>query len=200
MKSKKRIVILLISFFTLLISCGEKGAAANRTIVIQPFDGFSPTLTKRIYHEIKALHSSVLLKESIALPKEAYYAPRNRYRAEIVLRHLSLRGNADTVVIGLTEKDLSTTKGEVYDWGILGLGYCPGSACVVSTFRLTKTNLNEQFYKVAVHELGHTQGLPHCPEKTCFMRDAEGGNPLNEEKGFCTSCQSFLESKGWKFN
>jgi archaemetzincin len=82
----------------------------------------------------------------------------------------------------------------------MGLGFCPGNVCVASTFRLSKKNLKEQFYKVAIHELGHTQGLPHCEDKSCFMRDAEGGNPLNEEHGFCEVCKLFLKSKGWELN
>lgn len=195
----KTVLLLIAVLFSFLLSCNRNAAEANRIIVIQPFEGFNPTLSKTIYKEISDLHSSVILRPTIALPQEAYYTPRKRYRAEVLLRHLSKLGSVDTVVIGLTHKDISTTKGNVHDWGILGLGYCPGPACVVSTFRLAKTNLHEQFYKVALHELGHTQGLPHCPERTCFMRDAEGGNPLNEETGFCASCMSFLESKGWRF-
>lgn len=79
----------------------------------------------------------------------------------------------------------------------MGLGYCPGNACVVSTFRLARNNTATQFYKVAIHELGHTQGLPHCKNKTCYMRDAEGGNPLDEETGFCAPCTTILRNKGW---
>jgi archaemetzincin len=82
----------------------------------------------------------------------------------------------------------------------MGLGFEPGNACVISTFRLSKTNFAAQFYKVALHELGHTQGLPHCPNKTCLMRDAEGSNHLDEETGFCPSCKAYLKSKGWLIN
>lgn len=82
----------------------------------------------------------------------------------------------------------------------MGLGYRPGNACVASSFRLTKKNKTQQFHKVALHELGHTQGLPHCPDKSCLMRDAEGGNPLDEEKAFCASCRQYLKSKNWKLN
>ena len=84
------------------------------------------------------------------------------------------------------------------DFGVMGLGYRPGNACVASTFRLNAENKSEQFYKVAIHELGHTQGLKHCPDKTCFMRDAEGKNPTNEEKDFCQNCKKVLRSKHWK--
>ena len=38
-------------------------------------------------------------------------------------------------VIGLTESDISTTKGEYDDWGIFGLGNLSGRACVVSDYR-----------------------------------------------------------------
>ncbi len=82
----------------------------------------------------------------------------------------------------------------------MGLGYCPGNACVVSTFRLDKDNLSNQFYKVAIHELGHTQGLPHCTAKTCLMRDAEGKNNLDNEFDFCEKCKKLLKAKGWNFN
>ena len=80
----------------------------------------------------------------------------------------------------------------------MGLGYTPGQACVVSTYRLAASGRDSQLYKVAVHELGHTQGLQHCKDTTCFMRDAEGGNHLDAEKGFCPDCKRFLRNKGWR--
>jgi archaemetzincin len=30
------------------------------------------------------------------------------------------------------------------------------------------------------------------------MRDAEGGNPLDEEKDFCKNCTKFLKNNGWQ--
>lgn len=54
-----------------------------------------------------------------------------------------------------------------------------------------------QLFKVAIHELGHTEGLPHCPVKSCFMRDSEGRNPTNEEKEFYPKCKKQLIDKGW---
>jgi archaemetzincin len=102
------------------------------------------------------------------------------------------------VTVGLTNKDISTDNGNIPDWGVMGLGYQPGKSCVVSTFRLSKRNLKEQYFKVAIHELGHTQGLPHCPNKTCLMTDAEGKNNTDKENGFCEKCKAFLIAKGWK--
>jgi len=165
--------------------------------VIQPFGNFSETDANRILKEIKQLNPNAVLSANIPFPAEAYYKPRNRYRAEILLQYLKKTIGKDSVVIGLSLLDISTKKGEVEDWGVMGLGYRPGNACVVSCFRLSKQNKQEQFYKVALHELGHTEGLPHCPTQSCLMRDAEGGNPLDDEKDFCNSCKKFLQSKHW---
>ncbi|MFL9484232.1 matrixin family metalloprotease [Chitinophagaceae bacterium LWZ2-11] len=171
-----------------------------KVIAIQPFGNFSPQLVQNVFRQIWLIDSNVILLKDRPLPASAFYAPRNRYRADSLISVLSKNIGNDTIIIGLTEKDISTRKGYIQDWGVMGLGYCPGNACIVSTYRLDKSNLNEQFFKVAIHELGHTQGLPHCPNKTCFMRDAEGGNKANEEADFCSSCKAFLRKKGWILN
>ena len=79
----------------------------------------------------------------------------------------------------------------------MGLGLCPGNACIASSFRLSKTENMRQLFVISIHELGHTQGLSHCLLKTCFMRDAEGKNPTNEETEFCPKCKNYLVKRGW---
>lgn len=130
----------------------------------------------------------------------AYYPARNRYRADSLLLYLKKQTPKGHVTLGLTSKDISCTNGDIPDWGIMGLSYCPGKASVTSTYRLSKKNLLEQFFKTSIHELGHAMGLDHCPVKTCFMRDAEGKNTTNEEKEFCPKCKKFLIEKGWNLN
>ena len=89
---------------------------------------------------------------------------------------------SSTRVLGLTQKDISTTKGEFEDWGIFGLGNMPGQAAVVSSHRLRrkakgKAHLRKRVVNTAIHEVGHTLGLGHCSEhaQRCPMLDAEGG-------------------------
>jgi archaemetzincin len=122
---------------------------------------------------------------------------KTRYRADSLIAYLSKTTKPGFLTIGLTDKDISTTKEKIADWGIFGLGYCPGKSCIASTFRLKGKNRFEKLFKVAIHELGHTQGLDHCPVKTCLMRDAEGKDHLNEEKEFCGKCKSVLVKAGW---
>ena len=200
----KAVSILLIFLF--FCSCfGKKDstasvADANIVIDLQPFDGITKAQADYVFTELKKNYSYISIKKTIALPIAAYYPARKRYRADSLIHFLSTHSERGHKTIGLTSKDISTTKDGIEDWGVMGLGFCPGNACITSTFRLSKTETNMQLFKVVIHELGHTFGLPHCLVKSCFMRDAEGRNPTNEEKDFCTRCKLFLKHKGWIIN
>jgi archaemetzincin len=132
------------------------------------------------------------------LPEETYYQPRNRYRADKLIRHLRDTYSTQKVV-GLTSKDISTTSGEQEDWGIMGLAFRPGKSCVISTFRTFRGARNEEhkkerLNKVVIHEFGHTLGLPHCENSECVMRDAQGKvATVDQVNDFCTSCKSRIE-------
>lgn len=189
----------------LTVSCSEKTPLSKTdeqpmTILIQPFRDISPQETAIAAEGIRKVYPNIKVLDPIDFPENAYYKERNRYRADSAIKFLNTRTKEGFVTIGLTTKDISVTKGKIKDYGIMGLGYRPGKACIASKFRLNKKNADEQFFKIAIHELGHTQGLKHCPEKSCFMRDAEGGNPTDEETDFCSSCKTFLIHKNWKFN
>ena len=199
-----RNIYLIIIFTSLLFSCNNKKPDSKhdsfKTINIQPFNGISKDQITLVVNEIAKVYQYVVLNNTIVLPQLAFSRERNRYRADSLIRFLNDRTNENHVTIGLTNQDISTTKDSIKDWGVMGLGYCPGKACVASTFRLSKDEQKMQLFKVAIHELGHTEGLPHCSVKSCFMRDAEGRNPTNEEKEFCPKCKKYLMAKGWKFN
>ena len=174
-----------------------KSVATKPIICIQPFGAINENEVRAVKDSLLKIYPLVQIKNSIALPEFAYYEKNKRYKADSLLKFLKATSNYSELLIGLTEKDISTTKDKIEDWGVMGLGNCPGNTCVVSTFRLAKENRKSQLFKVAIHELGHTQGLPHCPTPTCYMRDAEGKNPTNEEKGFCEKCKKYLKLTNW---
>lgn len=196
-------IVFCFTLFSLIFSC-EKSKLSDLkseeeiTILIQPFEDVKPKQLEEISENIRKIYPKIKILEPIDFPKNAFYQPRNRYRADSIIKYLRTKTPENSVTLALTNKDISVTKGKVADFGVMGLGYRPGKACVASSFRLNTKNKNEQFYKIAIHELGHTQGLKHCPDKTCFMRDAEGKNPTNEEKDFCQNCKKVLRSKHWK--
>jgi len=190
--------ILLFSILSCTKGKNENNKVNQKVIIIQPLGDFNKAQAKKVFSEIKMINPNLVLLENIHFPENSYYKPRNRYRADSIIKSLKSKIGEDSVIVGLSNLDISTTKNEIKDWGVMGLGYKPGKACVVSDFRLSPKNKNQQFYKLVLHELGHTEGLPHCAVKTCLMRDAEGGNPLDEEKDFCNTCKSFLKTKGWQ--
>jgi archaemetzincin len=141
--------------------------------------------------------------ERVALPAKAYYKPRKRYRAEKLLDFLEERAPEDAYrMLGLTGVDISTTKGKIHDWGILGLASIDGVAGVISMFRCRKGARNRlhariRLAKVAVHEVGHTLGLGHCPNRGCLMEDARGKvTTCDREYDFCARCRQKLTAWG----
>lgn len=198
-------LLLYLSLFN-LVACSNRDRTVETTnpnprkticIDIQPFPDMSLDLIVKVNAELLKITPNVAINRTIALPASAYYSKRGRYRADSLIRFLKSKTPEGHITIGMTTKDISTTKGQKEDYGIMGLGYQPGKACVVSTFRLKKRNLTDQFVKLSLHELGHTAGLPHCPISTCFMRDAEGKNQFDKETGFCDRCKTYLTVKGW---
>lgn len=136
-----------------------------------------------------------------ALPKLAYYTPRNRYRADKLIDWLlEVRPDSVDFILGLTTSDISHTKGDIEDFGIMGLAYRPGRSGIVSTFRVGKKakgqhQFVERFSKIVLHELGHNFGIEHCTHsKHCLMRDAYGTVITldSEPKDVCEKCRKRL--------
>ncbi len=193
-----KLAIFIISAAFTLLQNPAKPINQPITIAIQPFNDMADTDINFIALQLKKYYPKVVVLSKIAIPKMAYYEPRNRYRADSLLKFFSRKQTKNVVYIGLTNKDISASRNNIPDFGIMGLGYRPGIACVASSYRLNKKNKQEEFFKVAIHELGHTQGLKHCAVKTCFMRDAKGKNHTREETDFCEHCSTILRLKGWQ--
>lgn len=171
-------------------------AAPAKIVIIQPLGSeASVKEATAIYRQFKLILPSIKLAPVRPLPGFAYYKPMNRYRADSLISWMGRIAGKNETWLGITTTDISTTHRGKSDWGVMGLGFHPGNACVASSYRMKdKTH----FWKVAIHELGHTVGLPHCPVKSCFMRDAEKRNPTAEETAFCPSCKARLKQAGWK--
>jgi archaemetzincin len=180
-------------------------ADSRRAIYIQPLGAALPAedvaLVKTALEGLIGL--DVRLLPRAALPLSAFYRPRGRYRAEKLLDFLDGRLPPDGArILGLTAADISTTKGRFTDWGVLGLGRLDGASSVISEFRCRMNargpaQARERLAKVAVHELGHTLGLAHCPTRGCLMHDAEGQvATCDGEYDFCDRCRRLLAAAG----
>ncbi|MFM9946195.1 MAG: Zn-dependent protease [Bacteroidia bacterium] len=194
---KKYLIFFVLILF---ISC-SKNKWDNTTIAILPMG-----LDSNRYYLIDEMKSSieenpdfkVIILKEVDLPKSAWYQPRKRYKADKILKHLkAIKPDSVDYILAFTSADISVNKNGNKDWGIFGLGFEPGKASVVSTFRLgkNKRQLNRRVLKITKHELGHNFGLHHCKNsKTCVMNSAEGSIKTVDRVSniFCKKCKEKL--------
>jgi archaemetzincin len=123
-----------------------------------------------------------------------------RFRGDQLVEWLGAEKSMGSLaILGIMSRDLSATKGRVYDWGVMGVASPWLQAGVISTYRLaghdaSASLVTRRLCQVAVHELGHSLGLPHCPVSRCVMNDAEGGiGAVDRSSGkFCPRCRARL--------
>jgi archaemetzincin len=185
---------------------GAEAMVVKPSIVLQPLGSSLPLAQlNAVSAAITAFYAvTVTLAEPLPLPRAAFYAKRRRYRAEKLLDFLIQSGRDEArVTLGLTAVDISTTKPPFDDWGILGLATLDGASAVLSSFRCQRQAKNIEharvrFAKTAVHELGHSFGLDHCPTPGCIMHDGEGSVLTTDtEHDLCPSTRARLAHDGW---
>lgn len=203
-------MIRLSTFFVLSIVClsCENNNILDFTlqptqVAIQPFGQFPKDILKEVQAGIDSMYDieSTIL-QPIDLPKQAYYAPRNRYRADSLIRYLKrIKPRRYDKILGVTTADISTTKGDYQDFGIMGLGFRPGKSCVGSIYRVQRGAINRKhlinrFRKVTIHELGHNFGLKHCTyDSECLMQSAKGKTTTIDKADeiLCTNCRRQIQ-------
>ena len=202
-------MILLAGFLT-LFSCSEN---PQKKIAIQPFGNFDAALKDSVVSSINKTYGfEVTALPYLDIPKSAFINVKSpRYRADSILRILE-RNKPDGFdhVLGLTALDISATKRDkngntlkpaykYEDWGVFGLGACPGESCVTSTFRIKTSDHKlflERLKKICNHEIGHNLGLPHCESSDkCVMKDAAESIKTVDQVHLvlCEDCKSTIE-------
>lgn len=209
---KKKIVLIILGMALLLMSSssscgGTLGYSENVSgdtlcpdpptglvVELQPMGDFSSKETELLEKELEEHVYSVYgiasggIAPIMKMPVSCYYAPRKRYWAGKLLRHI--HSEAD-ITIGLTHCDISMSIHGHYNYGIMGLSLRPGNACVVSTYRVKR---REDLWKVTAHELFHACGLSHCPKDNphCLMQDAHGKDTFYKKSKLCKDCEKAI--------
>ena len=151
----------------------------------------------------ETLRCGVLL-EPQRLPPDPYYDPmRRQHDSTRIVEHLAKTFDApDEKILGVAEVDLFIPI-LTFVFGEAQLG---GRAALLSIARLRQTfyglpeepeRLYHRAEKEALHELGHTLGLVHCPDYACLMHFS---NSIEEVdlKGdqFCRNCGERVRAWG----
>jgi predicted Zn-dependent protease len=176
--------IRLAALCLLVLATSPAWARGPYMVCLQPLGKHDASLLAPIARGLEQAYGVPVRRlPALPLPASAWYPPRSRYRASKLLDHLRSAvlpaQPACDAVVGFTAVDVSMTKGEHADWGVLGLSYLRGRVGVVSSFRMhrhaDRALLVRRATKVVIHEFGHVLGLAHRREGAdCIMNDAGG--------------------------
>jgi archaemetzincin len=172
-------------------------------ILVLPLPGAEALSMELLSLEIESLlHCPVVLGEGLRNVDLAYDPSRDQYNSRRLLEMLhTLRPPEADRILGVTGLDLFIP---VLTF-VFGEAQLQGPASVVSYFRLDNRYyglpedpqlLQDRLVKEAVHELGHTFGLLHCPDTRCVMRSSTYVEQIDlKDSQFCMDCGETLHKR-----
>ncbi len=147
----------------------------------------------------RIFRSKVELGKEIPIPQDSYDSKRRQYHSTIILRKMQVvKPKNFDLMLGVIDVDLYVPELNF----VFGEADVSSGITVISLARLRqeiyglrpdKRVFHERAIKEAIHELGHTYGLDHCPNPKCIMyfsnsiRDTDRKGP-----GFCNNCKNKL--------
>jgi archaemetzincin len=177
-------------------------ASGPRTIVVAPVGDFDPEIVAEIGRGIERVFRTAIRVERILADLAfAFDANRRQYHSTAILRALEAAAPRDAFkVLALVRADLFIPiLTHVYGEAQLG-----GTACVLSTCRLIHApalragteGAAGRLVKEALHELGHTFGLRHCPDPACLMHYCRSEQDVDRKScDPCRYCRVLLEDE-----
>lgn len=177
-----------------------------RFLYLFPFGTIDKKLLEKLGKNLeKKFGLPTKIVSPIPVPDYTYSKMRKQYDGSKILQELNRMDFLDAEkILGICQVDLFA---EDLNF-IFGQAEAPGNVCLISLFRLDPkfyykrpnlvANSQEIFYqrilKEAIHELGHTYGLSHCPDSKCVMHFS---NTLSDtdtkQENFCQKCGKLFE-------
>lgn len=165
-----------------------------------PLGDIDPLLIKKLSKDLASKFKvDCRILKAVDLPSETYNPERNQYQAEKILERISeFELPVKSKTLGICDLDLYATDSNF----IFGQAEIGDRDCLISLFRLNPKFYGEKFdeqifysrvLKEAMHELGHTFGLRHCPDSKCVMHFSNSLKDTDyKESEFCEGCKRRL--------
>jgi archaemetzincin len=144
----------------------------------------------------------VVVDETVPLREEAFDEKRRQYQSHVILSEVqgcAVRKPSLNRVLGVVDADIFVPELNF----VFGEATCPGKAALISLWWLRPEFYGEspnmalfleRALKEAVHELGHTLGLRHCPRSSCVMHFSNSISDTDIKQSlFCDKC--YLHAK-----
>lgn len=151
---------------------GEREASileppARMGLTLLPIAPIEASVVHDLAGAMSAMGYRVTVVAEHPMPAGSYVPSRRQHQAEALVE--LARQQAGDRVLAVTEADLYSDDLNF----VFGLADARGRAAVISVHRLRAGGdarvFHERVVKEAVHELGHTTGLGHCPDPRCVM-------------------------------
>jgi len=162
-------------------------------VTLLPFQGTPFHVLDWLAADLQDRGFSTLIPAPAPLPPEAYAPERHQYSAGPLLA--IVHAVPGQHVLGITDRDLYSKELNF----VFGMAEHPGKAAVIALPRLQIGADGDRFcmrvLKEALHELGHTFGLGHCPNPRCVMHFSNSLIDTDyKQAAFCPPCQTRLPS------
>ncbi len=161
----------------------------------QTLEGLSTSLQK-------VFSVSVVLHEPVGLPASSFDPTRHQNLSTPILKSLARFKSSLTQVervLGVVDVDLYAADLNF----VFGEADPKEGVAVISLARLRQEFyglppddklLQDRALKEAVHELGHTYGLGHCPDQACVMHFSKNLEDTDKKSwNFCAKCNPVRE-------
>jgi archaemetzincin len=135
-------------------------------------------------------------------PFAAHDPERGQFSSTALLRMLREAAPSGGKILGVTAEDLFVPV-LTFVFGEADLG---GTAAIFSLHRLRpefygipaqEGLLADRAVKEALHEIGHTFGLTHCPQADCAMRASTNAGQVDlKPASFCPGCAAAIDGAG----
>ena len=169
----------------------------NIQVQILPIGDIKSEIMKNLITRLDKIYVKPNFLGRIPLLDSAFDSNRDQYLSDDFLFEVKrlVSVNGGNRILGVTMVDLYT-HGLNF---VFGQAELPGKAAIISLYRLQDED-SELFYKrmlkEAIHELGHTMGLRHCPDKYCVMHFSNTLMDTDIKEGnYCPRCIKILNDK-----